>query len=274
MEVIDPKVEITSPMSPEIGQAMIEHIERIARTCYKSNHLIKEGSAYKFTKHACAIGHTSVIEHASISVKFTCSRAASHQIVRHRMASYAQESQRYCNYSKDQFGKSVVFIRPEFIRNGSGSVAANERESIWTSMMEKDEEAYYLVGIKQSDIKCENGKNVIDEDAYANVLINEKMISSGQTRADLENLGFIFKMSFYKNDIIEFEKDGVIYRERFLSRTKPQSRNYIETKPSDCAKYEKQRLIGLGKTQKIIKYRMDILGNLYACESERFSRYC
>ena len=138
----------------------------------------------------------------------------------------------------------------------------------------KDEEAYYLVGIKQSDIKCENGKNVIDEDAYANVLINEKMISSGQTRADLENLGFIFKMSFYKNDIIEFEKDGVIYRERFLSRTKPQSRNYIETKPSDCAKYEKQRLIGLGKTQKIIKYRMDILGNLYACESERFSRYC
>lgn len=156
MEVIDPKVEITSPMSPEIGQAMIEHIERIARTCYKSNHLIKEGSAYKFTKHACAIGHTSVIEHASISVKFTCSRAASHQIVRHRMASYAQESQRYCNYSKDQFGKSVVFIRPEFIRNESSSAAADERKNIWTSMMEKDEEAYFKLleaGVKPQEAR-------------------------------------------------------------------------------------------------------------------------
>lgn len=140
MEVIDPKVIVTSPLNKEIGQRMIEHIENIARTCYKSNDLIKEGSAYKFTKHACEIGHTSVIEHCSVSVRFFCSRAASHQIVRHRMASYAQESQRYCNYSKDKFNNSVVFIRPEFLRNGTGS---GDMSAIWYSMMEKDEEAYF-----------------------------------------------------------------------------------------------------------------------------------
>ena len=136
------------------------------------------------------------------------------------------------------------------------------------------ENAYYLVGVKQSDIKYENGIYSIDEDAYALTLMKEKMIEQGQTRADLETLGFDFKLSFYKNDIIEYEKGGEIFKERFLSRTMPKQRNYIETKPIDRAKYEKQKSVGLGKTQRIIKYRMDILGNQYLCEKEKFSKYC
>ena len=100
------------------------------------------------------------------------------------------------------------------------------------------------------------------------------MIKLGQTRNDLEKLGFEFKMSFYKNDIIEYEKDGEIFRERFLSRTMPKVRNYIETKPINKAKFEKQRLVGLGKTKMIRKYSMDILGNCYLCSDEKFSVYC
>jgi CRISPR-associated endonuclease Csn1 len=136
------------------------------------------------------------------------------------------------------------------------------------------ERAYYLVGVKQSDVRCENGVYMIDEDAYAVTLVNEKMIKQGQIRADLEKLGYEFRMSFYRNDIIEYEKDGKLFRERFLSRTKPNNRNYIETKPINRAKYEKQNLVGLGKTKKIKKYRMDILGNYYSCEKEEFSKYC
>lgn len=136
------------------------------------------------------------------------------------------------------------------------------------------DKAYYLVGVKQSDVKYEDGKNVIDEEAYAKILLNEKMIVQGQTRDDLESLGFVFRLSFYKNDIIEYEKDGQIFKERFLSRTMPKARNYIETKPIDRAKYEKQKLVGLGKTKKIVKCRMDILGNQYSCEKEKFSRFC
>ena len=105
-------------------------------------------------------------------------------------------------------------------------------------------------------------------------VLNEKMIQEGQTREELENLGFEFRISFYKNDIIEYEKKGEIFRERFLSRTMPKKRNYIETKPIDRAKFEKQNPIGLGKTQKILKYRMDVLGNYYPCEKEKFSSYC
>lgn len=138
----------------------------------------------------------------------------------------------------------------------------------------KADNTYYLVGVKQSDVKCENGKYIIDENAYALTLEKEKMIQHGQMRADLPLLGFEFKMSFYKNDIIEYEKGGEIFRERFLSRTMPKTRNYIETKPIMKAKYEKQHLVGLGKTTSIRKYRMDILGNYYPCEKEAFSQFC
>ena len=138
----------------------------------------------------------------------------------------------------------------------------------------EENHSYYLIGVKQSDIKFEKGRNVIDEEAYARILVNEKMIQPGQSRADLENLGFKFKLSFYKNDIIEYEKDGKIYTERLVSRTKPKQRNYIETKPIDKAKFEKQNLVGLGKTKFIIKYRYDILGNKYSCSEEKFTIFC
>lgn len=112
MIIMLPQVEITSNLNPITGKQMVEHIEKIARTCYKSDHLIKEGSAEGFVQRLIKSGHTAMIEHASVSVKFICSRAASHQIVRHRMASYAQESQRYCNYTKDKFDNSITFIIP------------------------------------------------------------------------------------------------------------------------------------------------------------------
>lgn len=137
-------------------------------------------------------------------------------------------------------------------------------------------ELYYLVGVKQSDIKCEKGEYMIDEEAYIKTLIKERMLSLGQKIEDLQGLGFEFKLSFYRNDIIEYEKDGEIFRERFSSRTMPKARNYIETKPIDRAKFEKtdRKLVGLGKTKMIRKYRMDILGNCYLCENEEFSKKC
>lgn len=138
----------------------------------------------------------------------------------------------------------------------------------------QNDSTYYLVGVKQSDIKCESGDYVIDEEKYADVLVNEKMIQKGETRQDLESKGFEFRLSFYKNDIIEYEKDGQICKERFLSRTMPKVKNYIETKPINKAKFEKQKLVGLAKSKLIQKYRMDILGNYYFCEKEEFQKYC
>lgn len=133
------------------------------------------------------------------------------------------------------------------------------------------EQQYYLVGVKQSDIKSQGNMFVIDEDKYAIALINEKMIEPGQTRADLAELGFEFKLSFYKDDIIEYEKNGEMFIERFLSRTMPKVRNYIETKPVDASKFEKQNLVGLSKTSSIRKVVTDVLGNQYYVNQMNFA---
>lgn len=138
------------------------------------------------------------------------------------------------------------------------------------------EKKYYLVGLKQSDIKCEGGLCIIDEMAYAKVLKNEKMVEEGQTRSDLLDKGFVFCFSLYKNDLILYEKNGIEYSERFLSRTMPKDRNYIETKPITRAKFENinRNLIGLSKTKKIEKINTDVLGNRYRCTREEFSIFC
>lgn len=79
---------------------LMEHIERCGRICYKSEDLITEGSAEQFVSKICRNRHESVLEHCTVTAIIVCSRACSHQLVRHRIAAYSQESQRYCNYGK------------------------------------------------------------------------------------------------------------------------------------------------------------------------------
>jgi thymidylate synthase (FAD) len=114
MKVIEPSYEILSYLDGESGAEILKFIERISRTCYKSEDNITEDSASKFVKMLIKNGHEAMIEHVSITVKFICDRGVSHEIVRHRIASYAQESTRYCDYSGE-----VTFIKPCFWEEGS-----------------------------------------------------------------------------------------------------------------------------------------------------------
>ena len=98
MRIIEPYFEILDELD---GKKMLQKIERIGRVCYKSEDLITEDSAEKFIRNILKRGHESVIEHEKISVKMVCDRGVTHEIVRHRVASYSQESTRYCNYQKD-----------------------------------------------------------------------------------------------------------------------------------------------------------------------------
>ena len=107
MKIIEPSVHLEDKID---GQAILKKIERIGRVCYKSENNIKEDSAERFIKNIIKNGHESVLEHVSISVRVICDRGVSHEIVRHRLASYAQESTRYCNYSKDKYDNQVSFI--------------------------------------------------------------------------------------------------------------------------------------------------------------------
>lgn len=112
MKIINANVEFVTPID---GQAVLKHIEQCGRVCYKSEAKITDTSAPAFVANIIKRGHESVLEHYSFTVKFTCDRGVSHELVRHRLASYSQESTRYCNYNKAGFGSEITVIKPCFL---------------------------------------------------------------------------------------------------------------------------------------------------------------
>ena len=121
------------------GQKVLQKLELVGRTCYKSEDKITEDSATNFVAGLIKRGHEAMLEHVSITVKFVTDRGISHEIVRHRLASYAQESTRYCNYSQDKFGHELTFIIPDFLEYGS------EGFKLWKDEMKQVEKTYFAM---------------------------------------------------------------------------------------------------------------------------------
>ena len=139
MKIIQANVEFITPIN---GKVILERLEQCGRVCYKSEDKITEGSAEKFLANIIKRGHEAVLEHCSFTVKFICDRGVSHEIVRHRLASYCQESTRYCNYSKDGFGNEITVIRPCYLTPGSSGEAFWEHackcaEDCYLSLLER-----------------------------------------------------------------------------------------------------------------------------------------
>lgn len=137
MKIVSPSFEIMSP----VGADMLKGVELAGRTCYKSEDRISEWSAKEFVGMLIRKGHESVLEHEKITVRFVCDRGVSHEIVRHRLASFSQESTRYCNYGSDKFGRELTFIRP-FSTTKKGEESRIESEIVWDSAMMAAERAY------------------------------------------------------------------------------------------------------------------------------------
>jgi len=95
IEIVNPGWKILTETD-----GLVQHIERCGRTCYKSEDRITDTSAERFVRTICRNRHESVLEHGIVTVIIVCSRSCSHQLVRHRIAAYSQESQRYCDYGK------------------------------------------------------------------------------------------------------------------------------------------------------------------------------
>lgn len=133
MRIIEPSFEL---LGIENGQDILRRIELAGRVCYKSEDKITDNSAQEFVKRILKSGHESVIEHEKISVRIICDRGVSHEIVRHRIASYSQESTRYCNYSKDKFGSEITVIKPCFWKE------EEEKYKIWINVMKEIEKNY------------------------------------------------------------------------------------------------------------------------------------
>lgn len=110
MRLIHPSYEIRTDL-----QAALRQVEAAGRCCYKSEEKITETSADPFCRMLIARGHESVIEHASIQVKFTIDRGVSHELVRHRLCSFSQESTRYCDYAPGGKMAGITFVIPPWV---------------------------------------------------------------------------------------------------------------------------------------------------------------
>ena len=136
MRIIAPSTEILTPLD---GDAILRHLELCGRVCYKSENRITPESAENFVRGIIARKHEAVLEHFSFSVRFTVDRGVSHEIVRHRLASYCQESTRYCNYSGDRFGNEITVIKPYFLTEGTNGYKK------WAEACETAEREYFTL---------------------------------------------------------------------------------------------------------------------------------
>lgn len=111
MRIIKPSFVIESNVDSDY---ILKQIEKAGRTAYKSEDKITQDSALEFVKMIRNRGHLSVLEHQGVTVRVICDRGVTHEIVRHRLAVYTQESTRYCNYTRGKFGSEITVIEPVF----------------------------------------------------------------------------------------------------------------------------------------------------------------
>ena len=160
MKIIEAGFEF---MEEADSEKLLRKIEKAGRVCYKSEGKISEHSAETFIRNIIKRGHESVLEHGSISVKIVCDRGVTHEIVRHRLASYSQESTRYCNYSADKFGSEITVIKPCFWEEGSREYA------VWKESMEMIEKNY--MALLEAGAKPEEARSILPNSLKTEIVV-------------------------------------------------------------------------------------------------------
>jgi thymidylate synthase (FAD) len=200
MKLIYPKIELyESPTKLEYIEKEIPVVlEEIGRVCYKSEGLAKPGSAEKFLQARIQEGHLSILRHETLRVKIHCSRAASHQFVRHGLANFTQESMRFVNYLKESQGSNVVFIIPHWVKNITPrnledihTLNLPEAECSWLNMLHNSEDYYFWQ--LNAGLKPEDARGGLPHDAKTELIIT----------ANLEEWRNIFKARCTKHAQIE-----------------------------------------------------------------------
>lgn len=160
MNVIDAQYKILTTIN---SVEILKQLELIGRVCYKSEDKMSQDSSQEFIKRIISSGHESVIEHYCITVKFICDRGVSHEIVRHRIASYSQESTRYCNYSQDKFGNEITFIKPCFWNKES------DEYKLWENTMQLIEKNY--LQLLNKGAKPEEARSILPNSLKTEIVV-------------------------------------------------------------------------------------------------------
>ena len=175
MKILKPSAEILQPHpTKEAVDEIYRNIEIAGRNCYQSENKITSDSAKKFVAALVKSGHEAMIEHAFMTVKFSVDRGISHELVRHRIASFAQSSTRYCNYSKDKFDNEIKVIEPYIIHSYN-----HQPEWIdvfvdnWLSCMKECEQHY--MAMVNNGVPAEWARSVLPNSLQTNLIITANM---------------------------------------------------------------------------------------------------
>lgn len=149
------------------GDEILKHLEYCGRICYASHDMTKDGSAEKLLRSLIKWGHESVLEHESITVEFTIDRSITHQLVRHRLASYSEQSTRYCNFSNDKFGKEIQVIHSESILHNPKALEVTER------ILKESEKAY--LELLSLGIPAEDARDVLPTNLASKIAVTANL---------------------------------------------------------------------------------------------------
>jgi thymidylate synthase (FAD) len=164
MKSIQPTVKIVR----EDWGRIQRRLDRYGRTCYKADVAASDMSVGAFLRKRIDDGHESVIEHESITVIFEIDRGVTHEVVRHRIAAYSQESTRYCNYAKDKFGAEITVIDPFFFKNPSRDNWI-QLYQIWYDAMEYAEKKY--MELLSLGAKAQEARSVLPQSTKAEIVV-------------------------------------------------------------------------------------------------------
>lgn len=157
MKVINSSYEIWMPEGLELnGKAVLKHIERAGRECYKSGDKITEDSYLTFSKNV--IGqkqHLSIAEHYNVSIKFTISIGSSRELNRHRIGAISESSTRYCNFTKDRFGNELTFVKPQWYDKASW-----KKKKVWNFVMRIIERSYFIM-VKTLKMQPQEARDIL-----------------------------------------------------------------------------------------------------------------
>jgi thymidylate synthase (FAD) len=161
MNIIEPSFIIETPIAGNDGREMVSRIEKAARTCYKSEGCAGPDTASPFVRKLSQVKkHRSVLEHVSVTVRFVIDRGVSHELVRHRLAAFSQESTRYCNYGAEKFGREITVVRPLFWKEGDSKLhhwrqAMNAAESAYLQLLDSGASPQEARAVLPNSLKTE-----------------------------------------------------------------------------------------------------------------------
>jgi thymidylate synthase (FAD) len=172
MKLIKASYEVLTDIN---SSEILKRIEEAGRTCYKSEDKITDESAPKFNEMILSRGHESVIEHQSLSVRFICDRGVSHELVRHRLCSFSQESTRYCNYSKDKHDNQLTFIIPCWFKGANEKQIGREVGGPTWLIQMSDSESDYKFLLSECDWQPQQARSILPNSLKTEIVVTANL---------------------------------------------------------------------------------------------------